>query len=247
MIIAPAPGPVFERPGSFPRPQCNTRQEYDLLWFRRETRAKEAKGDADSDADLAAGLRQRSQHAFLRLYDQHGRSIYRYLMHMTGSATIAEELTQDVFVAVLDAMVSGAIANFDPKKGTLEGYLLGIARNLARGELRRGNRFVSLDGAGTLPEWNRFLERHGQDEQTWTGIALVAEHSQLQALYRAILDLPVHYREAVVLCSLQEKSYQEAAVLLQVSEGTIASRMNRARTMLAAKLRKSQSDRRNAI
>jgi RNA polymerase sigma-70 factor, ECF subfamily len=53
--------------------------------------------------------------------------------------------------------------------------------------------------------------------------------------------LPSHYREVVVLCSLQERSYHEAATLLQCSEGTIASRMNRAKALLAAKLRRSPS------
>jgi len=59
-------------------------------------------------------------------------------------------------------------------------------------------------------------------------------------LYRAILELPDHYREAVVLCSLQEKSYRDAAAILQCSEGTVASRMNRAKGILAAKLRRSE-------
>lgn len=213
-----------------------------LQWFRRDTQAREEKGDADSDADLAARLRRRDQRAFLTLYDRHGRAIYRYLAHMTGSFAIAEELTQDVFVEILDAMCSGAVANFDAARGTLEGYLLGIARNLARGEMRKSRRLVSLDSGAETPEWNRFLERLGQSDQTWSGIPLVIARSEARALYRAILALPCHYREAIVLCSLQEKSYQEAAALLQVSEGTIASRMNRARALLAAKLRKSQSD-----
>jgi RNA polymerase sigma-70 factor (ECF subfamily) len=60
----------------------------------------------------------------------------------------------------------------------------------------------------------------------------------LKLLYSAILDLPHPYRETVVLCSLQEKSYQEAAVLLQCSEGTVASRLTRAKTLLAAKMRR---------
>ena len=63
--------------------------------------------------------------------------------------------------------------------------------------------------------------------------------SELTVLYRGILELPDHYREVVVLCSLQEKSYHDAAAILHCSEGTIASRMNRARKLLAAKLRGS--------
>jgi DNA-binding CsgD family transcriptional regulator len=70
-------------------------------------------------------------------------------------------------------------------------------------------------------------------------LALMATRSELRVLYRAILELPEQYREAIVLCGLQEKSYGDAAIILQCSEGTIASRMNRAKTILAAKLRRS--------
>jgi RNA polymerase sigma-70 factor (ECF subfamily) len=66
--------------------------------------------------------------------------------------------------------------------------------------------------------------------------------SELRVLYRAILELPEHYRVVVVLCSLQQKSYQEAAALLQCSEGTVASRINRAKALLTGKLRRSAAD-----
>jgi RNA polymerase sigma-70 factor (ECF subfamily) len=217
-----------------------------LQWLRRDPRTGDEKCEADSDADLAAGLRRRDQGAFLSLYDRHCRTLYRFLMHMTGSFALAEELTQEVFVAVLDAMCSGSIANFDAARGTLEGYLLGIARNLARGELHRSHRLVSLDSGAETPEWSGLLERLRQSDEVQSGMALVIARSEMYALYRAILQLPVHYREAVVLCSLQEKSYQEAAALLRVPEGTIASRLNRARGLLAAKLRKSQAGEKNA-
>jgi RNA polymerase sigma-70 factor (ECF subfamily) len=69
------------------------------------------------------------------------------------------------------------------------------------------------------------------------------KRSELRDLYRAILELPEHYREAVVLCSLQEKSYRDAAAILQCSEGTVASRMNRAKAILAARLRRSAPNR----
>lgn len=217
-------------------------RERALLWFWRGTRTEQSKARTDSDAEIAVRLRQRDEQAFLDLYDRHSRNVYRFLVHMTGSAALAEELTQEVFVAILDAMCAGTMERFDPAKGTLEGYLLGIARNLARAELRRNHRLLSLDGALETSEWKRFLEAFAADSPARDGLALVVAQSELRALYRAILELPVHYQEAIVLCGLGEKSYQEAAALLGVSEGTIASRMSRARGLLAAKLRKSQSD-----
>lgn len=191
---------------------------------------------ASSDAELAERLRQRDEDAFLRLYDQHRSSVFRFLMHMAGSVTVAEELTQEVFVVILDSICSGNVGLFDPEKGTLEGYLLGIARNLARAEGRRGNRLVPLDSIVETPEWSHLLEGLCQRTQVGDVTLLLEKRSELRNLYRAILELPEHYREAVVLCSLQEKSYRDAAAILRCSEGTVASRMNRAKAILAAKL-----------
>lgn len=205
--------------------------------------SRKAEGSKDSaaspDAELAERLKQRDEHAFLSLYDLHRSSVFRFLMHMTGSIAAAEELTQEVFVVILDAMCAGKFGQFDPRKGTLEGYLLGIARNLARAEQQRARRLVSLDNLIETPEWERLLSTMFQERPKRHVAALTAARSELRLLYRAILELPEQYREAIVLCGLQEKSYRDAAIILQCSEGTIASRMNRAKTILAAKLRRS--------
>jgi RNA polymerase sigma-70 factor, ECF subfamily len=206
-------------------------------WVARK-REDSKNGLASSDAELAERLKQRDEHAFLDLYDLHRSSVFRFLMHMTGSITAAEELTQEVFVVILDAMCAGTVGQFNPHKGTWEGYLLGIARNLARAERRKVHRVVSLDSILETPESNHLLQRLSENQVGDVETLLVAR-SELTALSRAILELPDHYRAAVVLCSLQEKSYRDAALILQCSEGTVASRMNRAKTILAAKLRSS--------
>jgi RNA polymerase sigma-70 factor (ECF subfamily) len=213
-----------------------------LLWSRVGKNAKSIENSPDSDAQLVERLKRRDELAFLQLYDRHRRTVYRFVMHMTGSISIAEELTQEVFVAILDAMDSGKMTQFDPKRGTLEGYLLGIARNLARGERRRSRRLLSLESVMETSEWNRDFERLCRENYVWDAATTLAVRSELRVLYRSILELPEHYRAAVVLCSLQQKSYQEAAAVLQCSEGTIASRMNRAKALLAAKLRRSARD-----
>lgn len=217
-----------------------------MLWPWTSTGKKRKEEGPGSDATLAGQLKQRDQSAFLSLYDRYHRSVYRFLMHMTGSVAVAEECTQEVFVVILDSMCTGAIGQFDPAKGTLEGYLLGIARNLARRERHRGHRLLSLDSALESPEGDRLFDKFCEEKLVWDVAAQLAARSELQVLYGAILELPAHYREVIVLCSLQEKSYQEAAAILQCSEGTIASRMNRAKALLAAKLRRSVPDRMKA-
>jgi RNA polymerase sigma-70 factor (ECF subfamily) len=211
-----------------------------LRWLRIGKKTEGLKNSpASSDAQLSERLKQRDEHAFLSLYDLYRGSVYRFLMHMTGSIVTAEELTQDVFVAILDSMCTGSIGQFDPGKGTLEGYLLGIARNLARAERRRASRTLSLNNVLETPEWDRLLNVFLQENREWDVAELMAARSDLRVLQQAILELPNHYREVVVLCSLQERSYRDAAAILQCSEGTIASRMNRAKGLLAAKLSRS--------
>lgn len=227
----------FERPGSFLRRDAIQGRTHSLQWSRTGNRHKSSKQNADSDAQLVERLRKRDEHAFLNLYDRCRRPVYRFLLHMTGSVAVAEELTQEVFVVILDAMSSGTVGQFDPEKGTLEGYLLGIARNLAREERRRTHRVLSLESVFEAPEWSRFLDKFCQGNQMQDAETRLALQSELKLLYGAILELPDHYRETIVLCSLQERSYQEVATILHCSEGTVASRMNRGKALLAAKLR----------
>jgi RNA polymerase sigma-70 factor (ECF subfamily) len=207
-----------------------------LLWSRTGNRKTTSKDEADPEAQLLERLKQREESAFLELYDRHRRSVYWFLVHMTGSIALAEDLTQGVFVAILEKIGSGAIGQFDPGKGALEGYLLGIARNLAREERRKTHRFASLEIVFETPEWEWFLDKFCRENQIRDTETQLAAQSDLKLLYRAILDLPHPYRETIVLCSLQEKSYRQAAAILQCSEGTVASRLNRAKALLAAKL-----------
>lgn len=207
-------------------------------WIRRKAEGSKNR-PVSGDAELAERLKQRDEHAFMSLYDLHRSTVFRFLMHMTGSIAAAEELTQEVFVAILDAMGAGSLGQFDPKKGTLEGYLLGIARNLARSERRRMHRLISLDNVSETPEWERVLNTMFQESRNSDMATLMALRSELRVLYRAIQDLPQHHREVVALCGLEEKSYKDAALILRCSEGTVASRMNRAKAVLAARLHRS--------
>src|ERR1700722_5432539 len=230
---------ISERKGSFCVGEAIQGREPSLLWSRIGNRKNAAQNNSDSDGQLLERLKRRDEHAFLSLYDRHGQSIYRFLLLMTGSVAIAEDLTQEAFVVILNALCSGSFEQFDPEKGTLEGYILGIARNLARVERRRAHRTLPLDDIVETLEGDRLLK-------TLDALDLLTVRDELRALQQAILELPSHYREVVVLCSLQEKTYHEAAALLQCSEGTIASRMNRARALLAARLRRSAPTNMNA-
>jgi hypothetical protein len=99
-----------------------------LLWSRAGNRKNTSKDNADPEAQLVERLKQREESAFLELYDRHRSSVYWFLVHMTGSVAVAEDLTQGVFVAILEKIRSGTIEQFDSGKGAWEGYLLGVAK-----------------------------------------------------------------------------------------------------------------------
>lgn len=210
-----------------------------MRWFGATNKPTPLGHESGADEQqLALRLKRKDKDSFVELYDLYGRTVYRYLMYMTGSISQAEELTQEVFVIILDAMATAEpLRSFDPQKGTLEGYLLGIARNLARQEHRRNLKLLFLDDLLEDMEWSCLLTKKTLSTDSWDSASILATHNELKLLHMLILELPEHYRTAVVLCGLQEKSYCDAARILDCSEGTVASRLNRAKSLLAAKLR----------
>ncbi|HEX7284926.1 MAG TPA: RNA polymerase sigma factor [Candidatus Angelobacter sp.] len=181
------------------------------------------------DQELLRQLAKGNESAFRTLYERYQGRIYRFALHMSGNAATAEETTQEVFLALM-----GKAKGYDAAKGSLAGYLFGIARNITRRAM--------LDSAADLP-----LEDDGGERDEFAvagGMDVLEELSNgelLAALRQAVLSLPGPYREAVVLCDLEEMSYQEAAGLLECPPGTVASRLNRARAMLKKKLSKQPS------
>ena len=73
-------------------------------------------------------------------------------------------------------------------------------------------------------------------EQTFEDMRFSMQKERIERLYAAITRLPVEYREALVLCELQELSYAEAAVVLDCPIGTVRSRLHRGKALLATLL-----------
>lgn len=119
-------------------------------------------------------------------------------------------------------MLLSTSTRFAEQQGSLEGYLLGAARNLVRNRLRHERRFTDA-----IPQLA--AESYVVDDLT--------REESLGELRTAILALPPNYREAVVLCDLEGLDYQTAADHLSIPVGTVRSRLHRARTILTAKLR----------
>jgi RNA polymerase sigma-70 factor (ECF subfamily) len=178
--------------------------------------------DPPPDDALMARIAAGDTHAFTELFGRRRDDVYRVALLMTGRAAAAEDITQDVFVAVMhDAR------RYEAGRSTVTAWLCGIARNHARRRLDRAGRMLSLDADSGVEEPAVHPDPIGD----------LAAAQQIDALRRAILKLPVRYREVVVLCDLQELSYADAALALDCAVGTVRSRLHRARALLTAKMR----------
>lgn len=168
-----------------------------------------------SDQELLLLMLAGDEDAFTALYRRRQAPVYRFALQMTGNVVIAEDVTQEVFMALLTKA-----AKYDAARGSLASFLYGIARNLV---LRRLDQDRSAE-----------IEDYASAEDVLEDLT---RRESIDQVRRAVLSLPTVYREAVVLCDLQDTSYEEAAQALECPVGTVRSRLNRGRQMLAQKLR----------
>jgi RNA polymerase sigma-70 factor (ECF subfamily) len=181
-----------------------------------------------SDDELLRLMRAGAEEAFGALYRRYQGRVFRFALLMSGCSSTADDVTQEVFLALLRES-----RHYDPALGTLSTWLYGIARKQVLRALRRNQSFIQLGD-------------ESDDEEPAPVRYLISQDNPLNELTRsemagavrqAVLALPARYREVVVLCDFQEMSYAEAAQALDCSVGTISSRLNRARALLARRLR----------
>ena len=173
----------------------------------------------EDDEELLLRVAAGAEDALAELFARWQPPLRRYALRMCGSPEAADDVVQEVFVALIDNA-----ARFDRGRGRAAGWLYGIARNqvLRRRERDRGH--TPLEDAPPVavdPEQLEHLSRARDAER----------------LYAALAAVPEHYREVVVLCDLQGLGYEEAAVALGCPIGTVRSRLHRARGLLAERLR----------
>lgn len=151
--------------------------------------------------------------AFAEVYREHSGAVFRFARAMTGDHTKAAEITQDVFVWLIHHP-----GDFDPERGSLSGFLVGVARKLVKRRRSEEQRWVPIEDCATPAATDRECEH------------------DTELLRHSIEALPPRYREVVVLCDLESRSYEEAAAIAECPVGTVRSRLHRARALLARKL-----------
>ena len=147
---------------------------------------------------------------FQAVFAEHKDAVYRFAWRMSASPAAAEDVTQDVFLALLRHP-----ARFDPSRATLRTFLLGIARNLALKRWRAEHRFEPLD-----------------DEAI--GVAPVdLENGDLGVIVaRAVRALRPLQREVVILAEYEGLTLSEIARAVDADVGTVKARLHRARENL---------------
>ena len=171
----------------------------------------------ESDESLLARMLEGDEDALVTLYRRRQGAIYRFALHMTNSVSVAEDITQDVFLALIEHA-----GRFDAKRGKVLSFLYGIARNNAFHRIEKEWRMTDVD----------LLDECAGDDDILSDLM---RQETVARVRRAVVALPPLYREAVVLCDLENLTYEEAAVVLGCPVGTVRSRLNRGRIILAEK------------
>jgi RNA polymerase sigma-70 factor (ECF subfamily) len=166
--------------------------------------------------------------AFVTLYRRRQGGVYRFALQMCGSESIAEDVTQEVFMVLMREA-----GRYDTSRGSVAAYLYGIARNHVLRHLHRDRNSVQMTDETDEDRASLAAQLVAQDDP----LGDLTRSETIESVRQAVLGLPAHYREVVVLCELHEMSYAEAAEVLDCAVGTIRSRLHRARALLLAKLR----------
>jgi RNA polymerase sigma-70 factor (ECF subfamily) len=172
------------------------------------------------DRPLLERARRGDTAAFHELFRQNAPRVWRFSKSVLGSASAADEVTQESFVRAHAALVNGV-----PVERALP-WLLGVARNVAREHLRLTAKTVALDE----PVDDRAASLAPDPE------ALLLEREADALLARALTRLDDDRRAALVLRVEQQLSYDEIAEVLGWNLARVKNEIHRARLQLRAAL-----------
>ncbi|MGI5284886.1 RNA polymerase sigma factor [Nonomuraea polychroma] len=180
-------------------------------------------GEQVTEADLAARLR-RNPDLFTAVHDRYYRDIYLYVASRLDTQ-IAEDITAETFLLAFDRR-----NRFDPERGSLRPWLFGFATNLIarhrRKEIRHYRALARLDPESVM---------EGHEDRV---VSSVAAQRMQPHLAKALAALSSGERDALLLVALGQLSYDEVALALGISTGTVGSRLSRARAKIHALINK---------
>lgn len=218
------------RPMSLPA-LMNTLTSIEEVRFNASIDSDEAP-ERRSDHALLEATRVGDDAAFAELVGRYRNQIINFVYRMTNDYAGAADLAQETFVRVYKAVDRYKTSH------AFSTYIYRIATNLAISELRqrKRRRVVSLTGFFENKDGAEPVAFDPPDAKPLQDDAMVVAERN-DAVAHAIATLPYKYRAPLVLRDVEGKSYLEISQILEKNEGTIKSRISRARGMLREKLR----------
>jgi RNA polymerase sigma-70 factor (ECF subfamily) len=177
-----------------------------------------------SDGDLLRRCRKGDQDAWRALVERHSRRVFGIAYRFTGRVDEAEDLTQEVFVKVYQAL-----EQFAESEGQFAGWLAVVARNQCIDHYRRRREERQRD----VGDPERLAEAASRSESPFRSLE---REERAGLVHRALRALPRELREPLVLFDLEGVPYRDIATTLGLPLGTVKSRINRARIELAKRL-----------
>jgi RNA polymerase sigma factor (sigma-70 family) len=163
--------------------------------------------------------------AYSKLVRRYQDRLYRFVLRMVGTREEALELTQDVFIKAWQAL-----PQWKPD-AAFHTWLFRIGSNAAMDALRRRK----------IVEFTQLEEQYDPVADAPDPEAQLQSKQRLQALEAALAWLPPEQREVIVLREVEGLSYAELSAVLGVNEGTVKSRLARARAALASRFEKANA------
>ena len=146
-------------------------------------------------------------------FDRYHQAVYRFVYRLTAREDLAEDITQECFLAFVRAP-----QRFDPTRGSVKTYLFSIARHLTLKQYRDDREHAQLDGEEVAA-----VELDGGWEIS-------------SAVAKAVADLPTLQQESLILFEYEGFTLEEIAGVVSADVGAVKSRLHRARERLRRSL-----------
>jgi len=175
---------------------------------------------ASLDAQLMERTAEGDREAFGVLVERHKDALVNYLTHLAGNREQAEEIAQEAFLRLFQK------ARGYEEQGRFAAYLYRIATNLVRSDQRKNQRWRLL-----FPKFS--ASPYGSSPRPSEALLdTLLEQETQSVVSRAIAELPLKYRIPLILHEIEGWPYKRIAQLQRCREGTVKSRIHRARSRL---------------
>ncbi len=186
----------------------------------------------DRDDTLVELFKNGDEKAFNELFGLYRDSIFGYLCRMLRDRQSAEDLAQEVFISVYTNA-----ANYRPE-GHFKAWIYRIASNLAKNEFKKRSYRVMVSLFSPIQSGDNDLTLADTIAGPGETSGVIMERKEKEKLVKEVInELPLKYREVLVLCAIEELSYEEAARALNTNVKTVSSRLARARAVVMKKMK----------